>query len=334
MTNMLQRGSAVATCALMFGWSAPLVSGSGANAPDPPSPTGEPPTNSTSYRPDPSEFSLTVSPTRLVVGPADIRSEPEILVVNRGHTEVEVTVQKRDFTGGTDGSLVFLKHAPYSASSWVTVSPTTFRVAPGAAQAVTASIAVPTEPEPGDHQVALVFLVPAGQTGANIRINRGVATPLYITVPGPADDSSSITDLAAARFVLGGGSVALTAKVHNNGTVHRDFRNKARLTVDAAGTPSAFPDFTIVRGSTRDIGTTWDPPLLCVCHPTVSFRNADGSVQTATVLVIVFPLYLLGILVGALLVLFVGLRVWRRRYRANVARAAAKLRPRVGDAHA
>jgi hypothetical protein len=334
MTNMLQRGSAVATCALMFGWSAPLASGSGAHTSDPPAPTGDTPTNSTSYRPAPSEFSLTVSPTRLVVGPADIGSTPEILVVNRGHSPVEVDVQKRDFTGGADGSLVFQKHAQYSASSWVTVSPTTFRVAPGAAQKVTSSITVPPGPEPGDHQVALVFLVPAGQTSANIRINRGVATPVYITVPGPTDDSASITDLTATGFVLGGGIVDLTAKVHNNGTVHRDFRAETRLNLDASGSPSAFPDFTIVRGATRDIATTWDPPLLCVCHPTVSFRNADGSVQTATVRVIVFPLYLLGILVGALLVLFVGLRVWRRRYRVNVARAAALLRPHIGDAHA
>ena len=334
MTNLLQRSSAIAICALMFGWSAPIASGSEANTSDPPAPTGDTPTNSTSYRPAPTEFSLTVSPTRLVVGPADISSTPEILVVNRGHVPVEVNVQKRDFTGGTDGSLVFQKHAPYSASSWVTVSPTNFRVAPGAAQAVTANITVPPKPEPGDHQVALVFLVPAGETSANIRINRGVATPMYITVPGPTDDSASITDLGARGFVLGGGSVDLTAKVHNNGTVHRDFRATTRLTVDAAGTPNAFPDFTILRGSTRDIGTTWDPPLLCVCHPTVSFRNADGSVQTATVRVIVFPLHLLGILVGALLLVFVGVRLWRRQYRANVTRAAANLRPPIGDAHA
>jgi hypothetical protein len=334
MTNMLQRSSAIAICALMFGWSAPPASGSGAGTSDPPAPTGDTPTNSTSYRPALTEFSLTVSPTRLVVGPADIRSTPEVLVVNRGQVPVEVNVQQRDFTGGTDGSLVFQKHAPYSASSWVSVSPTKFRVAPGAAQHVSASITVPSGPEPGDHQVALVFLVPAGHTSANIKINRGVATPMYITVPGPTDDSASITDLTGAGFVLGGGTVDLTAKVHNNGTVHRDFRAETRLTVDASGTPSAFPDFTVIRSSTRDIATTWDPPLLCVCHPTVSFRNADGTVQTATVRVIVFPLYLLGILVGALLVLFVGLRVWRRRYRLNVARAAALLRPRAGGAHA
>jgi hypothetical protein len=334
MTTMLRRSSAVASCAIMLVWSAPLASGSEADTSAPPASTTGTPTNSTSYRPAPSGFSITVSPTRLVIGPADIKSTAEILVVNRGRAPVQVNVQKRDFTGGTDGSLIFQEHAAYSASSWMTVAPTTFRIAPGAAQKVSASVTVPPKPESGDHQVALVFLVPASPTNANIKVNRGVAAPVYVTVAGPTDDSASISDLGASGFVLGGGSVNVTAKVHNNGTVHRDFRAASRLSVNAAGTLSAFPDFTIVRGSTRDIATTWDPPLMCICHPTVSFRNADGSVQTATVRVIVFPLHLLGILVGALLVLLVGMRLWRRRYQANVTRAAALVRPRIGDAHA
>jgi hypothetical protein len=197
-------------------------------------------------------------------------------------------------------------------------------VAPGTAQTVTATITVPAGPEPGDHQVALVFLVPAGKGAGNIKINRGIGTPVYITVPGPIDDSASLSNLSAKGFATRG-PVRLTATMNNTGNVHRDFRGATPLKVSGAGTAAPFPDFTVMRGSMRDISTTWNPPLICVCNPTVSFVNAAGTVQSSSVRVIVFPLPLFGLIVGALLALGIVIRVTRRRYRASVIRAAVRL---------
>jgi len=315
MTTMLRRGTIIASCAIMLGWSAPFASGSEALTSDPRVPVSDPPTNSTSYRPVPSQFSLTVSPTRVVATQDDLGAVPPILVVNRGHSAVAVTVQKRNFTGGSDGSLIFQKDASYSAAEWVTVGPTSFVIAPGTSQTVTASVIVGASPEPGDHQVAIVFLVPAGKSRANVSINRGIAIPVYVAVSGPTDDSAALSDLDAPGFVMTG-DVDVTAKVRNTGTVHHDFRDTTRLHLDVAGTAQAFPDFTVMRGATRDISTTWDPPLMCVCHPAVSIVSADGTVQTSTIRVIVFPLHLLAIAVGLLLVLAFG--IWlRRRRRAS-----------------
>ena len=330
MFTMSRAGAALAASVLMSLWLVGPASGSEVQASDPPAPVGISPTVSDTHAKARSKFSLTISPTRLVVGPADIGTVQRIRVVNGALSPMSVTVEKRNFVGGTDGTMVFQETAPYSASNWVTVSPTSFIVAPGATQVVTVSITVPAGPEPGDHQVGLVFLVPAGKSTANIKINRGIGTPVYITVPGPIDTSATLSDLGAKGFAIGG-PVALTAKVRNTGTVHRDFRGATSLKVTAAGTAAPFPDFTVMRGSTRNIGTTWDPPLMCICHPTVSFVNADGAAQSATVRVIVFPLHLLGIILGALLVLAVGSRLMRRRYQANVIKAAALLGPPVGD---
>jgi archaellum component FlaG (FlaF/FlaG flagellin family) len=310
MTNRPRRNAVFASCVLMFAWSSPLANGSEARASDPQVPST--PTVSTSYAPVPSEFALMVSPTRIAVAQADTGKPAQILVVNRGHSPVPVTAQERDFTGGADGSLAFQDKAPYSASEWVTVTPASFVIAPGATQVVTAAIVVAADPEPGDHQVAIVFLVPAGQTEANVKINRGVATPVYITVTGPTDDSASLSDLSAPGFTIGGG-VDVSAKVHNTGTVHRDFRGATVLSVDAAGGDAAFPDFTVIRGATRDISTTWEPPLICVCHPRISFVNADGSVQTVVARVIVFPFHLLGILLVVLALIVLVVRRNRKR---------------------
>jgi hypothetical protein len=276
-------------------------------------------------------FSLAISPARLVVGQADVATTQQVQVINGGTEPMQVTVEKQNFVADRSGTLQFQDTAPYSASEWVTVSPTTFEVAAGQTQVVSVEIAVPESPEPGDHQLALVFLVPAGDSSANVHINRGIGSPVLITVPGPTDDTAVVTALDAGGFTTGG-SVDVTATIKDTGTVHRDFRGQTPLLLDAAGDADPFPDFTVMRDGTRDIATTWDPPFLCICHPTVTVVNADGAVSTMTVRVIVFPLWLaLGVLV-ALALLVLGYWLARRRYDASVARAAVAL-ARPAGAH-
>jgi len=315
MRSLLRRIAAVGLSVLLL-WGPVNPATAATDPPSSPPPSGSSPTASTSYSLKPTDFSLMVSPTRLTVGPADIGTVQKILVVNRGQAPTAVTVQKRNFTAGADGSLVFQQDAPYAASDWVSVDPESFQIAPGDTQTVTATITEPAAPDAGDHQVAIVFLVPSGQTDGNIKINRGIGTPVYITVPGPTDDSVALGDLSASAFAING-PVTLTTTVRDTGTVHRDFRDPNPLTVDTAGDAAPFPDFTVIRGGTREVSTTWDPPLMCVCNPSVSIVNADGTVQSASVRVIVFPLKLLGILLGAVLVGWVIVLFSRRRSRAR-----------------
>jgi hypothetical protein len=281
------------------------------------------PHSSTSYSLSPKQFGLSISPTRLVVSPNDIDTTQEITVANRGQAPLTVTVDTRNFTTGSTGSLDYQKDSPYGAASWLTVGPTHFTLAPGEAQVVTADITPPDSPEAGDHQVALVFLIPGGTADGNIKINRGIASPVYITVPGETDDSVSLSGLRAPRFAKGG-PVTVTATVRNLGTVHRDFRAPAPLTIDSGGSKTPFPDFTVPRDSTRSISAEWDPPLICVCHPTVHLANTGQATQAQSVRVIIFPWHLLAMLVGGLLVVLVAIRTARRRYRAQVMKAAAR----------
>jgi hypothetical protein len=315
-------GAALVACALVSTWSVSIASGAEAQASAPPRSAAELAAPSTTTAPSP--FALTVSPTRLVVGPDDIAKTQQIKVSNSGQSALSVVAQKRNFVANVDGTLTYQDEAPYSASNWVTLDTDHFDLAPGAIQIVTATISVPPGPEPGDHQLGLVFLVPAGNTTDNIKINRGIGLPIYIAVPGPTDDSASLSDLDVPGFVTGG-PVAVTAKVHDTGNVHRDFRAATPLRVDVAGSAAAFPDFTVVRGATRDIATTWDPPLFCICHPEVSFTNADGAVQSMTVRVIVFPVVLVAAVLGGLLLFVLVLWLSRRRYRSNVRTAAVAL---------
>jgi archaellum component FlaG (FlaF/FlaG flagellin family) len=344
MIGLRQRGAAIGFCGLiLLGPFIPIAAFASIPPVAPPPTTGPSsvvgpsasvpssgsPSMSTSYTLKPTDFSLLVSPTRLVVRQADQATTQDIRVVNRGQASAQVTVQKRNFTAGVDGSLNYQDDAPYGAAEWLSVGRDSFELTPGSTEVTTVKVTAPEDSEPGDHQVAIVFLVEAGETSANIKINRGIAVPTYITVSGAIDTSASLSNLAAPGFATTG-PVPLTATVSNTGTVHRDFRGNESLPIDTAGDRASFPDFTVPRGSVRDISTTWDPPLMCICNPTVQFTNADGTVQSATVRVIVFPLHMLAIFVGLLLVVGLGMLVARRSYRANVTKAAVAMNRPAG----
>jgi hypothetical protein len=319
MTTKRARGGVLAACTVV-GLLLTLVfageQGAGAATPTssiPASPTPPGPSQSTTYAPVASQFNLTISPTRLNVGPDSIGKPQTILAVNRGEASIHVTVSARSFTGSAEGALDFSTDAPYSAAKWVDIQSAGFDLAPGASRNVVITITQPANADLGDHQVAIVFLIPAGTNGANIKVNRGIAIPLYITVPGAIDTTTRLTGLSAPVFSAGG-PIAITAVITNDGTVHRDFRGTTALSISGAGT-TTFPDFTVIRGGTRNISAVWSPPLFCICSLKVAVSNAGASVSTRTVQVVVFPVALALWIVGGLLLAVASLLIVRRSRR-------------------
>ncbi|WP_034384325.1 hypothetical protein, partial [Herbidospora cretacea] len=261
---------------------------------------------------------MQVTPTRLVV--PEGTSEHRFDVTNKGRETFQVTIEKSDFVAGESGAMRFQPGAPYAAAAWAEVDPAQLTVPPRETRPVTLRVVVPESPEPGDHQFAVIFKVPAAKTTANIRINRGIAAPVFVTVPGSIDKSVEIADLQAPGFVLGG-PVPITTRIRSTGTVHRDFRGPGRLKVQAGGSEVSFPDFTVVRGATREVAATWDAPLVCFCDVTVAVPGGNSR----TVQVVVFPLHLVVALVA---VVMGGVLIWivvRHRYRRRVESAAREL---------
>ncbi len=271
------------------------------------------------------DFSLTVSPTRLTVGPDQLDHIQTFQVTNGGRLPVDIVVNTANFTIGGDGAMAFAKEAPYSAAGWIEVSPATFHLPAGRRQQVSVRIDPPEKPDNGEHQVALLFVAPPNPNAAgNIKVNRTIGTPIYITVPGPVDTSVRIGGLRSAGFAMGG-PVEFGVTVDNLGTVRRDFFGREALKVEVNGREIPFPDFTVLRGGSRDVTVRWaDPPLMCICHAKVSIAGTSGTI-TRSATVVIFPLHLLALLGGAAVVLY-GLTWWaRRRYRAQVLAAAQRL---------
>ncbi|MEV8638152.1 hypothetical protein AB0395_41515 [Streptosporangium sp. NPDC051023] len=275
-------------------------------------------------------FSLSVSPAKLVVPSGQLGSSQTFRVTNGGDAPVEVRVEKSDFTADESGALVLRERAPYSASAWVTTVPRELALEPGTTRDVKVRIAVPDAPDPGDHQVALVFKAVGGSRTGNITINRGIGVPLYIGVPGHAYASAEVADLRAPAFVTGG-PVPLTVGIRNTGTAHRDFRGADRLNARVDGTDVPFPGFTVMRGATREVTARWDPPLMCVCQATVSVAGASGLARALTVTVVVFPVHLLAALLAVLALSFTLARLVRRSHRARLLAVADTMSPAGGS---
>jgi hypothetical protein len=107
--------------------------------------------------------------------------------------------------------------------------------------------------------------------------------------------------------------------------------------VTSAGNATTFPDFTVMRGATRNVSTLWEPPLMCICHPTVTYLDDAGVPQTATATVVVFPADLFAGLVLLAVAIAFAIRWRRRRYQAAVRRAAESIRwgpPPAAGSHA
>jgi hypothetical protein len=264
--------------------------------------------------PQGSDFSLAVSPSRVIVPADQIARAREFTVTNQGRDPIDVTVRMASFTAGESGELSFRADAPHSAAGWVTVQPDRFRVDAGTAERVSLHISVPASAEPGEHQVAVIFSVPrAPDRTGDIGVNRSLGAPVYVTVPGPLVNSVDVTGLRAPGFALRG-PLALTTTVRNTGTVHRDFVDEAGLRVRVADDTLPFPDFTLLREGVREISTNWtNPPLFCVCRATVSVPNPDGAARSASATIVILPLHLIGPAVAIVLVVLLGWLLWRRK---------------------
>jgi len=108
--------------------------------------------------------------------------------------------------------------------------------------------------------------------------------------------------------------------------VHHDFSAPRQLTAAVSGATVKFADFDIVRGATLVESTSWkNPPLMCVCHETVTIANANGTTSHATATTVVFPLQLFALAIAALIMLILVTWLVRRRFHSRVATEARRL---------
>jgi hypothetical protein len=266
-------------------------------------------------------ISMAVSPPRLTVTGRQVIRTERLEVENRGSVRLDVHVKVEKLAQGRDGSSLPEANVHSSDLGWVSVVPSHLFVQPGTSQRVFVRIRVPAHAEPGDHDAAILFMVPPTRGRGNIHVSAGIGVPVLITVPGRVIDDVSVTGLHVAGFSAGG-AIPLAATVRESGDVHHSFRAPhARLAARVGSTTVLFPPITVLRGSTITMNTKWTGhPVMCVCHVTVAVVS-HGHRSTAVATVVIFPVFQVLSGIGILVALLAAFLLARRYQRSKLTAA-------------
>jgi hypothetical protein len=123
--------------------------------------------------------------------------------------------------------------SPYSARSFITVTPKTFHLEPGGSQEVKATIAVPSNVGEGGRYAILTIRnapIGSGTTG----IVTSISVPVFVTITGTTTTlKGSITDVTVADLVPGQ-PIKITTALKNTGNYYYKVKTDVSVT-DAAG---------------------------------------------------------------------------------------------------
>jgi hypothetical protein len=267
-----------------------------------------------------------VAPASFKVSPTSVDLERDPGGAALGTIEVRVSGEKgrrfrtlvEEIDQRPDGAQVYSppSGSPFSASSWVSVTPTTFLGYPDRTQPVQYQVRVPADAEPGDHLASLTVQRLAQAEGATAAAVEAVSVRLTIRVRGAVRPRAEITALDVPA-ITDGGAVSVSATVRNSGNVTLDFDradpgavrildgDERKATLPFAG--QLFP------GQTRVFESSWeDPPPFGSfdAEATVETGARDASLRESFW---VIPWRQTGALALLVLAILIFARGWRRR---------------------
>jgi hypothetical protein len=218
-----------------------------------------------------------------------------------------------------DGTQVYgpATGSPYSASSWVTVSPTRFAGAPNRTQPIQYRVLVPSDAEPGDHLASITVERLASPGGATATAVMAISVRLTIRVRGPVHERARITGFDVPGIAGGEDPVTIVTTVRNAGNVTLDFEGANRGAVrilDGDDTRTILPfRGRLFPGQVRVFDSRWeDPPLFGDFDAEASIKTGARNVSERGCFWVIPWRQILALLliVAAVLVLAWG---WRRR---------------------
>lgn|GEM_PF-1160268 len=231
-----------------------------------------------------------VSPTRFILNLAPGESQTvEIQVTNRSGTIQDFKLTTEDFSANPeDGSPIFYDpeySAPYTARLWIKPEADRFEIAHGEVAFVRATVSVPANAEPGDHQTAIMTTRVNPPGGGGIGVTARMATLFIISVQGDVVQEGEVDSVSPERFLNWTTPVSLYVKVNNRGTVHMEpvgnveIRNIFGVTVDEI----PFSDWIVLRESSREKKLDWNPRFALGRYTARTDFTAFGGLQLASV---------------------------------------------------
>lgn len=247
----------------------------------------------------------------------------ELKIRNESKTEKVITTTSKDFivtdSEGTPTQLEDLDETSnrWAASSWVHLSPGSFKLRPGETKSIMITIIAPEDALPGGHY-STVLHTPKNEallseTGSFIETN--VGTLVYITIPGDIKEDARIIDFSAPGFSEHGPInfhtiIANLSDIHITPTgsisIKNWFGNKT------ADLPLSLTN--IFPNTSREFSNTLDRRWLFGRYSATlsAGYGATGQALAATVFFWVIPWRLISLVIASLLLLIIILHLIRR----------------------
>lgn len=270
---------------------------------------------------------LTAIPPRLQleVEPGEFVRET-VQFRNEGDSVLYLSAIAKDFivqdTAGTPNFVDREVSGRWAASSWISVSPTSFSVAPGQMVDISLNITVPPDALPGGHYAGILYQATGkipligGGVATGTGVNQIVGTLVYLTVEGPVTEQALVKQFTAPRF-LEFGPVPFTTEILNRSDLH--IRPTGTITVrnilGRVTTTMALEERNIFPGASFLYKNTWDAKYLLGRYRAdlVAPYGATGQVLLATIYFIVFPLKIALAIVLAIAIIILATKLYRRR---------------------
>ncbi|MBV8159339.1 MAG: hypothetical protein JO265_00295 [Acidimicrobiia bacterium] len=188
----------------------------------------------------------------------------------------------------------------------------TLTIGPRQTIVVPFSVTVPSDAEPGDHVGSVVVSAPPQDTGNGLKIERRVATRLYVTLPGEARAAFSIQKVSLEKD-----SSFYTKEITTRVVLHNDGRVRLRPTVLING-KQAQGSSVLLSNSIEPYFITqkvpvWGGPVSSRIEVRTKVGQAEGPARQQTASTFVIPYVLLIGLVLLVGFVFLVRWLWSRR---------------------
>lgn len=261
---------------------------------------------------------ISVVPPRFEIfgNPGDTIVE-RLRIINDEDTQITFSVDIEDFTAGDDeGGVEFLDEDDQDTTSfrlarWVSVEPGRFTVNAGEERTIDIQIRIPSDAEPGGHFASVLVRRSGAQVEGGAAVDTRVGTLILLRVAGDVQEKAAIDFFRPQDRFAQYGPVTLELRTQNNGNVHIAPKGNIVIT-DIFGRKVAELPLTtanVLPGSARIARTVWEQKNLVGRYTATLVaqygQNPTGQEErtlSATTTFIVFPLYLLWIIIAVLVI--------------------------------
>lgn len=240
---------------------------------------------------------------------------------NKSTNTTTMSVRVEDFTAyGDEGQVELTNNPTYSIKNWTKVSPSTFTLAPGQEQQVTATVSVPKSAAGGRYGTFVFGVNGSPSKPGTASINQEIASLFLLRISGPVNEKLSLLEFSAPTFSEFG-PINFGLKVNNGGNVHvktyglinvTDMFNRKVKDVVVYET-NVFP------GSNRIVTGTLNNRFLIGRYNATAvlyYGSEKNQTITSTLTFYVFPVKIFAGIIVILVILYLGRKRLKKAFKA------------------